>query len=141
MREAEEARRRTTLSTLEEEGRQLLLKAALIELAIARTRELWDEPSSVEFSEETIRGLRQKRYPFAPLLKLVNVEGLRPTPTDPFFLRAQGESRETLARRMASITTRMKELVEQLGRARKATEDSSGAEEHLDTEVSATLYR
>ncbi len=140
-REGEQARRRTTLSTLEEEGRQLLLKAALIELAIARTRELWDEPSSVEFSEETIRGLRQKGYPLAPLLRLVNVEGLRPTPTDPFFLRVQDESREALARRMASISTRMKELVEQLGRARRATEESSGAEEQPYAEVSATLYR
>jgi hypothetical protein len=141
VREGEQGRRRTTLSTLEEEGRQLLLKAALIELAIARLRELWDEPSSVEFSEETIRGLRRKGYPFAPLLKLVNVEGLRPAPTDPFFLRMQGESREALARRMASISTRMKELVEQLGRARRATEDSSGTEEQPDADVSATLYR
>jgi hypothetical protein len=113
----------------------------LIDLAIARTRELWDEPSSVEFSEETIRGLRQKGYPFAPLLRLVNVEGLRPAPTDPFFLRMQGESREALARRMASISTRMKELVEQLGRAKRATEDSSGAKELPDADVFATLYR
>jgi superfamily II DNA or RNA helicase len=138
---AEETRRRTVLSTLEEEGRQLLLKAALIDLAIARTRELWDEPSSVEFSEETIRGLRQKGYPFAPLLRLVNVEGVHPAPTDPLFLRIQDESREALGRRMAVISTRMKELLEQLGRARRATEDSSRAEEQPDADVSATLYR
>jgi len=140
-READEARRRTTLSTREEEGRQLLLKAALIELAITRLRELWDEPSSVEFSEETIRGLRRKGYPFAPLLKLVNVEGLRPAPTDPFFLRIQGDSREALGRRMAFVSTRVKELVEQLGRARRAAEGSSGAEEQPDVEVFSALYR
>jgi hypothetical protein len=140
-REAEEARRRTTLSTLEEEGRQLLLKAALIELAIARLRELWDEPSAVEFSEETIRGLRQKGYPFAPLLRLVNVEGLRPAPTDPFFLRIQGESREALGRCLAAVSARMKDLVEQLEKARRAVEDSRGAEEKLDATVSVTLYQ
>ena len=117
--EVEDARRRGNHLALEEEGRQLLLRAILIELATARRQELWDEPSSVEFSEDAVLNLRRKRFPFAPLLALVNVEGLRPSPTDPFFLRIQGDTRESLERRMTSLKTQITEVVKELARFKK----------------------
>jgi len=140
-REVEEARRRATRLALEEEGRQLLLKAVLIELAIARQQELWDEPSSAEFSEEAVLNLRRKGFPFAPLLALVNVEGVRPAPTDPFFVRIQGESRESLDRRMAALKTQITELVKKLARFKKEQPDAFLLPDVPDDAVSVTIYR
>jgi len=140
-REVEDARRRGIHLALEEEGRQLLLKAVLIELAIARQQELWDEPSSAEFSEDAVLNLRRRGFPFAPLLALVSVEGVRPTPTNPFFVRIQGESRESLDRRMAALKTQITELVGQLARSRKEQHDAVRAPEVPDDAVSVTIYR
>jgi superfamily II DNA or RNA helicase len=139
--EVEDARRRGIRLALEEEGRQLLLKAVLIELAIARQQELWDEPSTADFSEDAVLNLRRKGYPFAPLLALVNVEGLRPTPTDPFFVRIQSESRESLDRRMAALKMQIKELVNKLARSKKEQQGAARGPEVPDDAVSVTLYR
>ena len=140
-REVEDARRHGTHLALEEEGRQLLLKAALIDLAIARQQELWDEPSSAEFSEDAVLALRRKGFPLAPLLALVSVEGLRPTPMDPFFLRIQGETRESLDRRMAAVKPKMAELVKQLAQHKKAKDDKGQAPDAEETPISVTVYR
>lgn len=139
--EIEDARKRGRYLALEEEGRQLLLRAALIELAIAHHQELWDEPSSAEFSEDSVRGLRRRGFPFAPLLSLVNVEGLRPSPTDPFFVRIQGDTRESLDRRMAPLKLHMAEVVQALAAFKKGTASESGVSEQEDIPVSVTIFR
>ncbi|MBI3990242.1 MAG: DEAD/DEAH box helicase family protein [candidate division NC10 bacterium] len=148
-REVEDARRRGAHLALEEEGRQLLLKAALIDLAIARQQELWDEPSpalslvegSAESSEDAVLNLRRKGFPFAPLLSLVSIEGLRPTPTDPFFVRIQGETRESLDRRMAALKPRIADVVKKLATFGRSGTSEPGAADNGDITVSITTFR
>jgi hypothetical protein len=137
----EESRRRSARLTLEEQGRQLLLKAALLDIAIARQQELWDEPSSADFSEDVVRNLRRKGFPFAPLLTLVSIEGLRPTPTDPYFVRIQGETRESLERRVAPLKGQIMELVKRLARSNQEQRDAVQAVEVPADAVSVTTYR
>ncbi len=139
--EAGERRQRMAVLTLEEEGRQLLLRAALIELAIARQRELWDAPGPSEFSEAALGALRSKGYPFAPLLQLVSVEGVRPSPADPFYLRIQEDSRETLGRRMDAVRNRMKELLEQLAKVKRVRGGKDQEAAQAEAMIAAELYQ
>ncbi len=84
---------RSKLLALEEQGRRLLIKAALCEVSLARDPTLFDQsPIEADFDEETVQRLRQKGYPFAPLFHLVDTEGLKPEPEDPFWLKVQGKS-------------------------------------------------
>ena len=140
LRAAEAERRKAESATLMEEGRQLLLKATLIELAMDRHRELWDEPSVLEFSEDAVGRLRKKGYPYAPLLKQVGTEGLQPSPADAYFIRIQEDSREALLRRMASIETRMKELVAELERRRQSPPQVQSQGKPPGVQVSVSVY-
>lgn len=137
---AEAERRKAESATLMEEGRQLLLKATLIELAMDRHRELWDEPSVLEFSEDAVGRLRKKGYPYAPLLKQVGMEGLQPSPADAYFVRIQEDSREALLRRGAAIEARMKELVTELERRRQSLSEEQSQDQPPDIQVSISVY-
>ena len=105
-------RQRAERLALEEQARQTLLRAALVELALGQQPELYEEEAlPVAFTEEAITGLRRHGYPFAPLLRLVNVDGLRPSPTAPFYATVQGRSRETLRRRFVVLRNKATRLV------------------------------
>lgn len=137
---AEAERRKAESATLMEEGRQLLLKATLIELAMARHRELWDEPSVLEFSEDAVGRLRKKGYPYAALLRQVGSEGVRPSPTDAYFVRIQEDSREALLRRSAAVEARMKELVAELERRRQSSPPGGEHAEAPEVQVAVSVY-
>nr|MBC8457114.1 DEAD/DEAH box helicase family protein [Deltaproteobacteria bacterium] len=79
---------RAGLLALEEQGRRLLVKAALCDISMAHEPSLFDQsPIEADFDEETVQRLRNKGYPFGPLFHLVEPEGLKPELTDPFWLR------------------------------------------------------
>ncbi len=106
------SRQRAERLTLEERARQVLLQAALVELAMGQQPELFTkEVFPMAFNEAAITGLKRHKYPFAPLLKLVSIDGLRPTPTNPFYVSVQGQSRETLRRQFTIQRERAAELV------------------------------
>ena len=106
------ARQRAERMALEEQARQTLLKAALLELAMGQQPQLFaEEALPVAFTEEAVTGLRRHSYPFAPLLRLVNVDGLRPSPTDSFYAAVQGKSREALRGRFRALRDEASRLV------------------------------
>jgi superfamily II DNA or RNA helicase len=122
---------------LEEQGRELLVRAALVELAMAQQPELFGEETlPTAFTEQAILGLRRHGYPFAPLLTLVPLGGTRPKPTDPWYLRIQGLSRESLRGQFSALEDKAKGLVERLHEASR--EKAEGAPQ-ID-EVETCIY-
>jgi hypothetical protein len=103
---------------LEEQARQTLLRAALVELAMAQQPDLFEQEAlPTAFTEEAVTGLKRHGYPFAPLLRLVNIEDMRPSPTDPFYTEVQGQSREALRRRFTALRDKGAKLVNLLANA------------------------
>jgi hypothetical protein len=117
-REVVATRKRVERLALEEQARQVLLQAASVELAMGQQPELFEkEALPMAFTQEAVTGLRRHGYPFAPLLRLVNVEGLQPSPTDPFYTKIQAESRESLKRQFVVLRERAAGLVSVLANA------------------------
>ncbi|MFQ6040921.1 MAG: helicase-related protein, partial [Candidatus Poribacteria bacterium] len=112
--QVEDYREKSHRLALEEEGRQILLRAAFIELAMAQQVGLFGDAVSLTFNEDAVKALRRHKYPFAGLLKLVDTEGLRPTPTHPFYLKIQGASVESLSQRFRNIREQAAALLDQL---------------------------
>jgi superfamily II DNA or RNA helicase len=111
------ARQRAERLALQEQARQTLLQAALVELAMGQQPQLFaEEALPMAFTEAAVTGLRRHGYPFAPLLKLVQVDGLRPSPTDPFYTAMQGQSREALKRQFTALRDKAARLVSRLAR-------------------------
>lgn len=93
-------------------ARQVLLHAALVELAMAQQPHLFVKQAlPMAFSEEAVLGLQRHGFPFAPLLKLVKASGLRPRPTDPFYAWLQGQPAESLKREFAALQSEASRLV------------------------------
>ena len=121
------ARQRAERLVLEEQARQMLLQAALTELAMGQQLELFaEEALPVAFTEEAVTGLKRHGYPFAPLFRLVNVDGLRPSPTDRFYTTVQAKSREALRGRFQALREKAGRLVGLLANAPDQEESSQG---------------
>lgn len=127
LRQLSESERRA----LQEQGRDLLLRAAHVELALGRQPGLLPDPMPVIFSEEAVTGLARHRYPWAPLLRLVPLEGAAPSPTDEFYLEIQAEPPERLRRRMTDLAAEAKRLLSQLA---TSVEDFALAEPDVSVE-------
>ncbi len=111
-------RRRAERLALEEQARRVLLQAALVELAMGQQPQLFKgEALPVAFTEEAVIGLKRHGHPFAPLLRLVKVEGLRPSPTDPFYTAVQGKSRKALRGHWKDLWDEAGHLVKRLAAA------------------------
>jgi len=127
------ARQRAERLAVEEQARQTLLQVALIELAMGQQPELLEaERLPMAFTEEAVTGLRRHGYPFAPLLRLVNTDGLRPSPTDPFYVTIQGQSREALKGQFYALKEKASRLVDLL-----ANPSAQEAPPQLPTEANA----
>jgi hypothetical protein len=104
----------------------LLLRAALVEVALGQSPALFDaDVYPLEFDEQAVLGLRRYGFPWAPLLKLAYQPGLAPNPRDEFFLKIAGEKRETLLGRLHQLTGEARELVKVLSAALAAAEGAS----------------
>jgi hypothetical protein len=112
--QVEDYRQKSHRLALEEEARQLLLRAALIELATAQQNDYFGDAVSLTFNEDAVKALRRRKYPFAGLLRLVDIEGLRPTPTHPFYLKIQNASVESLSQRFRNIREQAAALLDHL---------------------------
>ena len=102
-------------------ARFLLLRAALVELALGQSPHLFDDevyPS--EFNEQAVLGLQRHGFPWGALLKLAYRSGLAPDPQDHFFLGIAGEKRENLVARLHRLGSEARNLV-------KTLSDSSAA--------------
>jgi len=72
-----------------------------------------------DFDEETVQRLKKKGFPFAPLFHLVETTGLRPHPTDPFWLKIQGRSEREIRGIQDYLRREIKGLVETLSEAKE----------------------
>jgi len=108
-------RKKAHYLTLLAKARSLLLRAALVEIALGQSRELFDgDAYPSEFSEQAVLGLQRHGFPWAPLLKLAYQPGLAPDPSDDFFQKIMGEKRETLVGRLNQLKGEARGLVKAL---------------------------
>ncbi|MDI3339530.1 MAG: helicase-related protein [Sphaerobacter sp.] len=107
-------RREAERLSLEERARQVLLRAALVEIVRQRASDPVGDNAPWALSEETIRNLRHCGFPFAPLLRLVSVAGLSLSPTDPYYREIEGASPESLTRRLKQLEEEAKQIVRPL---------------------------
>ena len=118
VRQVVAARQQAERLALQARACDVLLQAALVELAMAQQPELFAQTAlPLAFSEAAVTGLRRHGFPFAPLLKLVKTDGLRPSPTDPFYASLQGQPPEALRRRFQALKGEAAHLVDLLARA------------------------
>jgi len=130
------ARRQAERLALKEQARHLLVQAALIELATAQQPDMFEgEALPIAFTEEAISGLKRHGYPFAPLLTIVSTEGLRPSPTDPFYGDLQGRPRELLKRRFSAVKEDMEEVLERLARSAEHEDQQPTDVATIETQV------
>jgi superfamily II DNA or RNA helicase len=99
---------------LQERGRDILLRAAHVELALGQQPELMGSDYPWEFGPGAIDGLRRHKYPWAPLLHLVDASDLSPAAADPYQQELTGETPERLRRRFAALADDAKQLLRQL---------------------------
>ncbi|NTU81840.1 MAG: DEAD/DEAH box helicase family protein, partial [Chloroflexales bacterium] len=111
LRSVIENRQRAEKLAHEAEARDILLHTALVEIAMGQQPDMFDHALPQAFSEQAIIGLKRHRFPFAPLLRLVNIENLQPSPTDPFYVQIQNGSRDTLRRQFDQLRARAEEAV------------------------------
>jgi hypothetical protein len=75
----------------------LLLKAAMVEIALGMQPDMFDAESyPASFSEQAVLGLQRHRAPWAALLQKSFETGLSPVESDPYFQKIVGDSRESL---------------------------------------------
>ncbi|MDI6872051.1 MAG: helicase-related protein [Bacillota bacterium] len=129
----EEGRRDGAFRALQEEARQVLLRVFYIQSALSQKAET---PSGglVEFSPEAIGRLGQQGYPFAGLLRLVPLEGVRPSPSDPDFLQVREASVESLRAKYQAERQRAVLLLKKLADWTQAQAQEPSAE------ISVELY-
>ncbi len=102
-------------------ARSLLLRAALVEIALGQSPTLLDgDVYPADFGEQAVLGLQRHGFPWAPLLKLAYQPGLAPDPGDDFFVKIAGEKRETLIGRLNQLKGEARELVKTLSAAAAA---------------------
>ena len=120
-RQAEAIRQRHATYARAEQAKahRLLVKAALVELALGQQPTLFDNvtyPSA--FNEAVVRGLQRHRYPWSALLQLACGDGDIPTPqeSDEYYQQIQGNNRESLKGRFFQLTEEAKKLVRSLNK-------------------------
>ena len=117
-------RRKSLLSSLTEEIRQLLVEAAYIELALAANRDLFDEALPLDFSEQAYQRLKRHKVPFAGAMKLVGAGLPKPRPDDSLFLKFRDSKKDVLARRFDAIRGKLIDRLGELIEARRKIEQS-----------------
>jgi SNF2 family DNA or RNA helicase len=100
-------------------AQRLLIKAALVEIALGQQPELLDGKAYPNaFNEQAVSGLQRHKYPWGPLLQLAFTPGLAPDPDDPYYQQIAGENREGLKGRFNQLTDEAKKMVPLLKGAR-----------------------
>lgn len=111
-----EQRQRTLFDTqLKERARQVLVEAALVEIALSRRLASTDHGYPLTFGQNAVRSLARHGYPFAPLLRLVDRDGTLATSSDdPRWEEMSRLSDEQLKHRFRSLRREAEELVQRI---------------------------
>ncbi|MBX3412594.1 MAG: DEAD/DEAH box helicase family protein [Pirellulales bacterium] len=122
---ATEDRKKSRVSSLTEEIRQLLADAAYTELAMASNRDLFDEQMPLDFSEQAYERLKRHKVPFAGALKIAGQNLPAPRATDPLYIRLRDSKRDLLTRRFEAVRNKLTDRLKELMLAR-ATDGAGG---------------
>ena len=99
-------------------AQRLLLKAAMVEIALAQQLEIFDAGSyPAAFDEQAVIGLQRHGFPWGPLLKLAYEPGLSPKAEDPYYQQIAGDKREALKARLGQLKDEAKKAVQALSAA------------------------
>ena len=71
------------------------------------------------FSEGSISGLQRHGFPWRPLLSLAYDSGMKPEETDPYYIKINTDTRESLKGRFNQLTQEARRVVQILSNARK----------------------
>lgn len=133
------ARRAAERRSLVERGRQVLLKAAMIETVLSRQPDFFDNlPMVLSSSEEAVYRLRRHAYPYKTLIKLVQDAGisgasLAPSHEDRFWREIQGLTPTNLRKRLDALKAEATTIVAEL--APKNSGDDSAPAPEVASEV------
>jgi hypothetical protein len=107
-------------------AQRLLIKAALVEIALGQQPDLFDKESyPAAFSVEAVRGLQRHGFPWGPLLALAFEESLSPRETDAYYQTVANDKRETLRAKFTQLQVEARGLVQVLTQAKAAATSSS----------------
>jgi SNF2 family DNA or RNA helicase len=118
-------RKAVYLSELEN-AKRLLIKAAIVEIALGRQPEILETmvyPAA--FTSEAVQGLQRHNYPWSGLVKLAFSPGLSPSESDEFFTRIRTSSRESLKSQFAKLTEIAKSCLWSLKKAKDIMESDN----------------
>lgn len=105
-------------------GQRILIKAALIEVALGQQPELIDrEIYPTGFSEQAIIKLNRYGYPWGPLLALAYEQGLYPQENDPYYQQIKDTKRESLKGKFVQLREEAIKCVKKLYAAKIALDN------------------
>ena len=91
--------------TLAAQAQRLLVKAALVEIALGRQASLFDSDSYPRnFDEGAVQGLKRHKSPWSWMLIIASAPDLRPAQDDPFWAEVSPFSKERLRERFNNLT-------------------------------------
>ncbi len=110
-------RRRAEFLTNKKRAQSILVKAALIEIALGVQADMFElETYPTVFNEQSITSLQRHGFPWGPLLKLAFEESLLPKEEDPYFQKINGESKSSLKAKFSQLAKEAREVLPLLSR-------------------------
>jgi ERCC4-related helicase len=105
-------RRKAEFLTNKKRAQSILIKAALVEIALGVQADMFDtEAYPTVFNEQTVIGLQRHGFPWGPLLKLAFEDGLSPKEEDPYFQKINSENKASLKARFAELAKEAREII------------------------------
>ena len=107
----------------------LLLHAAMVEIALGRSPEMFEtEVFPSTFSEGSILGLQRHGFPWRPLLAMAYDAGMKSEETDLYYIKISTDTRESLKGRFNQLTQEARRMVQALSQAHKAQMEVGSAQ-------------
>jgi hypothetical protein len=130
---------RSLAEALAEEIREQLLQAAYIELAQASVDGIF-AGNGAGFTVEAVRNLRRHKIPFAGALKVVSVDGMTLSASDPRYVKFTQTRRDLLDRRFEAMKGRIAELLAEYVNTTGPGESYSTMRPEVE-EIQVAVYR
>jgi superfamily II DNA or RNA helicase len=101
-------------ATLQARARRLLVKGALVEIALGRQRTLFaEEAYPVSFDESAVAGLRRHKSPWSWLLVMGGSPLPQPSEADPFFEEVRRDKPDKLKELFQELTEEARQIVQE----------------------------
>lgn len=112
-------RRKAEFLTNKQRAQSVLIKAALVEIALGIQADMFEtETYPTAFNEYTILGLQRHGFPWGALLQLAYDESLTLREDDPYFQQVNGEKKTILKSRLTQLEKDARELTIALSQAK-----------------------